>query len=273
MFPFQLRENRFRRNTCGVRIQESSRHSGEDHDQKRRDPQPCFYHDHRDIRLSRIDRRAHADDVHPAAHQPVDDHTGGSRLHRLFRLSCIITDHGQPGERHCHGEFYRRAEAHRLTAQISRRAGISKEDDPAQQDRKHKKRSHGDCIEFSQICHTHGDPQDDQCADHNAPHPCAGIEGTVRSQSAVIDHDRCPAHELEHIQDREQEPAFLAEAHLYSLHGALSHLPADQPREEHHQAADHMACDDRGKSLLESQRRQIRTGQDLRDGDSRAEPD
>ena len=49
--------------------------------------------------------------------------------------------------------------------------------------------------------------------------------------------------------------------------------PADETRQKHHGAADDVTDDDRRQALGHAQRRKGGAGEDLRQGDTRAEPD
>ena len=99
------------------------------------------------------------------------------------------------------------------------------------------------------------------------------MENIVCRQRAVIDHDCSPSDQLQDIEHGKEKAAFLPEAHFNRLHGALSHTRADQPGKEHHTAADDMAGQDGCKPSLESERREVRSGQDLGDGYAGSEPD
>ena len=98
-------------------------------------------------------------------------------------------------------------------------------------------------------------------------------EDAADGQGPVIDHDGGPAHQLKDVQKGEQQTSFLAEAHFHSLHGAAAGAAADETRQKHHGAANDVTDDDRRQTLGHTQRRKGGAGEDLRQGDARAEPD
>ena len=99
------------------------------------------------------------------------------------------------------------------------------------------------------------------------------IENTSDSQGPVIDHDGSPAYQLKHVQEGEQQAALLSKAHFHGLHGAAAGAAADEARQKHHGAADDVTDDDRRQTLGHTQRGKGGAGEDLRQGDARAEPD
>ena len=101
----------------------------------------------------------------------------------------------------------------------------------------------------------------------------SGGEHAPRRQGSVVNHDRGPAHQLEDVQDGEQKPAPLAEAHLHGLHGAPSAPPADEARQEEQGTADYMAGHNGGEALRHAQRSEAGPGQDFRQGHPGSEPD
>ena len=118
-----------------------------------------------------------------------------------------------------------------------------------------------------------GDPQHDQPADDQTPYPFADAEHGVRGERAVIDHDRRPADELQHVERREKQAADAAEAQLDRAHGAEAGAAADESGEEKHRTADDVAEQDGKQTLGEAEGREIRAGEDFGDGHGRTEPD
>ena len=95
----------------------------------------------------------------------------------------------------------------------------------------------------------------------------------VDGQGAVKDHNGGPAYQLDDVQNREQQRALGAEAHFGGIHGAFAYLAADEARQIQHDAADDMAQENGQQTLPKAQGGKVGAGEDLRDGDRRAEPD
>ena len=89
-------------------------------------------------------------------------------------------------------------------------------------------------------------------------------ENAADGQRAVIDHDGRPAHQLENVQESEQQPALLAEAHFHGFHGAAAGAAADQSRKEHHGAANDVADENSRQTSGHAQRGERGAGEDLR---------
>ena len=71
--------------------------------------------------------------------------------------------------------------------------------------------------------------------------------------------------ELQDIERRKQDAAFLAEAHFDSFHRAFFLARTDHAGCEHKRAADQVAQKDRGHTASETERTEIRAREDLRD--------
>ena len=256
----------------GPGVQERGGDGGEHQDHQGGNAQTGLDHDDGDVILAGEDGRAHADDVHPAGYQTVGDHAGCRGPDGLLGLAGIVADQGQPGQRHGHRQLHRRAEGQALTGGGGHGAA-GEEDHLAQHQGQHEQGGHGDLVDPAQVGDAHHDPQQDQCADDQAPDPAANVEDAADGQGTVIDHDGGPAHQLQHVQQSEQQAALLAEAHFHGLHGAAAGAAADETRQQHHAAADDMADEDGQQALAHAQRGEGRAGKDLRQGDACPEPD
>ena len=157
---------------CGVRVHERGRHRGEDDDQKPRNADAGLQDDLGNVAVPDENGSAHANDVHPAADEAVDDAANGCRRHGLFGTSGVVADEGEPGERHGHGQLHRRPEAHALLRKAA--DPISAENDHAKDDREDKKGRHGNDIHFPEVLDANKKPDHDECPDDEAPDPVAG---------------------------------------------------------------------------------------------------
>lgn len=227
-------------NAGRVRIEERGCYRGKYDDQKSDNTEAGLHHDLRDVRLRRKDGGAHADHVHPAADDAVDDRADRRCTHRLFRVAGVIADQRKPRQRHGNRQFHSRAEGQSVVGNLMHDAVA--EDNEAQDHGQDEQRRHGHRVHLAQVLDADEDPQDDQAADHKAPHPFDLLApDPAGSARAVVDHDGRPAHQLNDVEDGEQQAALRAEAHLRDLHRTLADFAADQTGEEQHDAADHMA--------------------------------
>ena len=188
-------------------------------------------------------------------------------------LAGVVAHERQPGKRHRHGQLHRRAEAHRLPEGRGVPRRSVEEDDLAEHQREDEERRHGDLVHEAEVRDAYEYPQEDERAYDQAPGPGSRLKDAVRGQGPVVDHDGRPAHELEDVQKREEQPALFAEGELHRLHRAKARPAAYEPREEKQRAAYDMADDDGEDALAHAQGREVGAGQDLRNGDARAEPD
>ncbi len=254
-----------------VRIEERRRDGREDEDEQRGHAEAGLDHDERDVALAGEDGGAHADDVHPAAHDAVGQRARERGGEGLFGLARVVGDERQPRQRHGHGQLDRCAEAQAVVRRGDGRAAA--EHHHAQHDREDEQRRHGDLVDPAEVLDADGDPHHDEPADDETPHPLADAEHGVRGQCAVIDHDGRPADELQHVERGEKQAADAAEAQLDRAHGAAAGAAADEAREEEHRTANDMADEDGEQALREAEGRKVRACEDLRDGHGRAEPD
>ena len=256
---------------CGIGIQEGGGHRGEHNDHKTRNAQTSLHHDLRDVGFPGEDGRAHADDIHPAADQPINNGAGGGCLFGLLCFPGIVTDEGQPAQGHGHGKLHRRAEGHAVAADTQH--GSLAEDHKAQHNGQQEQGGHGHGVELSQVLNADEDPQHNEAADDDGPDPAADAPDAVDGQGAVKDHNGGPAYQLDDVQNTEQQRALGAEAHFGGIHGAFADLAADEARQIQHDAADDMAQENGQQTLPKAQGGKVGAGEDLRDGDRRAEPD
>ena len=237
-----LLRQRLGRDAGAVRIEEGRRDGRKDEDEQRDHAEAGLDHDQRDVALAGEDGGAHADEIHPAAHDAVGQRARERGGKGLFGLARIVGDERQPRQRHGHGELDRCAEAQAAVGLRDGRAAAK--NDHAQHDRENEQRGHGNLVDPAEVLDADGDPQHDQPADDQTPHPFADAEHGVRGERAVIDHDGRPADELQHVERGEKQAADAAEAQLDRAHGAAAGAAADEAREEEHRAADDMADDD-----------------------------
>ena len=169
------------------------------------------------------------------------------------------------------GKLDRRAETQAAVGLCDGRAAA--EYHHAQHDREDEQCGHGDLVDPAEIFDADGDPQHNQPADDQTPHPFADAEHGVRGERAVIDHDRRPADKLQHVERGKKQAADAAEAQLDRAHGAEAGAAADESGEEKHRTADDVAEQDGKQTLGEAEGREIRAGEDLGDGHGRTEPD
>ena len=271
LFPVQPAGQGLGRDTGGPGIQECSSDGGKDQDDQGGHAQARLYHDNGDVILPGEHGGPHADDIHPAGHQAIDDDADPGGPGGLLGLAGVVADEGQPAQGHGHRQLHRCAEGHGLPGGGDGTAG--EEDDLAQHQGEQEQGRHGQLVDPAQVGDAHGDPQDDEGPDDQTPHPAARIEDAADGQGPVIDHDGRPAHQLQHIQQGEQQPAPLAEAHFHRLHGGAAGAPADQARQQHHGAADDVAQENGRQPPSEPKGCEGGPRQDLGQGDARAEPD
>jgi len=161
-------------------VQKRGGHGGEHQNHQRGNAKPGLDHDDGNVILAGENRRAHADDVHPAGHQPVDDDADPGGLGGLLGIAGIVADQRQPGQGHCHGQLHRCAKGQALTVHSGHHIA-GEEDDLTQHQREDKQRGHRDFVDPAQVGDAHGDPQNNQCADDQAPHPAANVENAAHS--------------------------------------------------------------------------------------------
>ena len=211
-------------------------------------------HDLRDVIFARKDRRPHADEIHPAADEAVDECADGRSRRGFLRRARIVRDERQPRERHGNRELKRHRKAHRLACGAALRCARPAHDDAAEEHREEEEPRHGDGVHALNLQNADADPDDDERTDHEAPEPVSRIHHTVGRKRTVVDHDRCPADELHDVQHRKEQSPARPERHLHRLHRAAPRPRADEPREKEQEAADHMPCDDGRTALAEPQR-------------------
>ena len=256
MVAFQLCKDGFTGNSGRVGIQKRRRDGGKYDDQQSGDAQTRFQKDLCDVGFPGEQGSAHADDVHPAADQSVDDRADGSGLDRLFCFAGVVTDQWKPRERHGDGQFDGSAEGEAVIWNCGDHISTEK-DYAAKYDRQQEKKYHGNGIEFAEVCDANKDPYNDEKSDNETPYPASGREDPVCSECTVIDHDGGPSDELQDIQDGEQQSAFAAKAGFCRFHGTFPTDSADDTGEKEHDTADDMTDQDRGESAAKAKRREI----------------
>ena len=117
---------------CGVGVQKGGGHGGQDDDQQSRHAQPGLYHNLGNIRYAGKNRRAHADHVHPDAHQAVDHRAGRRGRQGFLSLPGIVADQGQPGQGHGNGQLHGSPKTHGLPFSGHTSPAAAKEDHLAQ---------------------------------------------------------------------------------------------------------------------------------------------
>ena len=232
------------RHTRRVRVEIRRRHRREHDDAEPRRAEPCVQHDLRDVGRPREDRRAHPDEIHPAAHEPVDHGAHRSRRHGTLRRARIVADERQPRERHRDRELERHGKAHRLPRRRCRHPARA-HNRHAQENRQQKQPRHRDRIHRTDAQEADANPKDDERADANAPRGMSRIHDAARRKRPVIDHDRRPAHELEHVEHSKEHPPAPAERHLHRLHRAPPRTRTNHAREEQQETADDVTEHDR----------------------------
>ncbi len=65
----------------------------------------------------------------------------------------------------------------------------------------------------------------------------------------------------------------MSEAHLYAFHGAFSYRTANHSRKKQQDTSDEMPHEDGGQPFCETERRNISSRENLRQGNRRAKPD
>ena len=260
------------RDTRRVRVEVGGRDGGEDDDAEPRNTKPRVEHDLRDIRLTRENCRAHADEVHPAANQPVDNRTDGGRGDGLLRLARIVRDERQPRERHCNRQLECHRKAHRLARSGALRRARAAHEDGAEEHGEEEECRHRNGVHALDAQDANTNPYNNQSADYETPDPMRQLHHTARRERAVIDHDARPADELQHVQCRKEQPPARAERHLDRLHCTAPRPRTDQPCEKEQRTADDVTDNDCNAAVAKAERRKECACQNLRERDACTKP-
>ena len=228
-------------------------------------------HDLRDVRLSCKDRRAHADEVHPAADQPIDNCADSGGSSRLLRLTRIVRDERQPRERHSNRQLERHCKAHRLSCARGCCAAAL-HNDRAKKHREEEEAHHCSSIHAFDAQDSNADPDNDEHTDDRAPEPVSRMHRSICRKRTVIDHDARPSDELQDVQCGKQQPAPCTERHLNRLHRTSPRACPDKSRKEEQDTADGMPDDNRNAAISKTKRCKECPREYLRKRDPRTEP-
>ena len=202
-------------------VQEGGRHRGEDEDDERRDAEAGLHHDEGDVALAGVDGRAHADHVHPAGDEAVGQGARRRGGEGLFGLAGVVA----------HRAAARKAASPRPAPPPRRSSSPPRRPrrPPASPSKKMTLQSTSVRMKSAAMAILFTRPRfvmpmsihrrmSAPMTRHQTQAPV--VKDAVRGQGPVVDHDGRPAHQLEDVQKRKEQPALLAEGHLHRLHGA-----------------------------------------------------